>query len=206
MNTMKKITIFGLGYVGLPLLCALAEKGIPVIGYDVDQKKVTSIAQGISPIKDKRLEAQLAALKGRYDVTTDERKAVVESDILVICVPTPIDASLHPDLRFVNAVAASIAKYLRKGQLIILESTVAPGTCEAVFPPLLEGKTGLKHKVDFHLAHCPERIDPGNKQYDLASIPRVVGATDPEGLRLAVDFYSSFLKATVHPLSSIKAA
>ncbi len=206
MNTMKKVTIFGLGYVGLPLLCALAEKGIPVIGYDVDQKKIASIAQGISPIKDERLEAQLAALKGKYDVTTDERKAVVESDILVICVPTPIDASLHPDLRFVNAVAATMAKYLRKGQLIILESTVAPGTCEAVFPLLLEEKTGLKHGVEFHLAHCPERIDPGNKQYDLASIPRVVGATDPEGLRLATDFYRSFLKAAVHPLSSIKAA
>ncbi len=206
INAMKKATIFGLGYVGLPLLCVLAEKGIPVIGYDVDQKKIANIAQGISPIKDEKLEAQLATLKGKYDVTTDERKAVAESDILVICVPTPIDASLQPDLRFVNAVAETIAKYLKKGQLIILESTVAPGTCEAVFPQLLEGKTGLKHRVDFHLAHCPERIDPGNKQYDLVSIPRVVGATDPEGLRLAVEFYRSFLKAAVHPLSSIKAA
>ncbi len=203
---MKRTTIFGLGYVGLPLLCALAEKGIPVIGLDVDRKKVELIRQGISPIKDEKLEKKLKSLQGKYDVTTDEKKAVSESDILVICVPTPIDDKLQPDLRFVNAVATTIAKYLRKGQLIILESTVAPGTCEAVFPLLLEEKTGLKHMTDFHVAHCPERIDPGNRKYELTDIPRVVGATDSRGLQMAVDFYQSFLKAEVHPLSSIRAA
>lgn len=203
---MKKITIFGLGYVGLPLLCALASRNIPVMGYDTDQKKISLLAEGKSPINDEQLVTQLKTLRGKYVVTSDEQKAVSESDILVICVPTPINENLQPDLNYVVAVAETIARHLKKGQLIILESTVAPGTCETIFPPLLEGKTELKHMKDFHLAHCPERIDPGNKKYGLESIPRVVGATDPLGLQMAMDFYHSFLKADVHPLSSIKAA
>lgn len=193
---MKKLCIFGLGYVGLPLACLAAEKGYEVVGVDVDEKKVKLINDGISPINDEDLKNSLKNLKGKIKATVDGDTAVKSSEIIAVCVSTPLDENFHPDLRYVKSAAETISKNLKKGQLIIIESTVSPLTTEDDVIPVLES-SGFKSGEDFMLAFCPERIDPGNKKFKLKNIPRVIGGVNKKSTEKAIEFYKSILDAEI---------
>lgn len=199
-----KVAILGLGYVGLPVACLLAEKGFDVYGVDLKQETVSKINSGVSPIDDEDLNRDVAAFRGKIKATTDA-SVISDVDVILVCVPTPVDAKYNPDFVPLMEASESIAKYLKKGQLVILESTVSPGTCEEVMLPVLE-KSGLISGKDFYLAHCPERVDPGNKKYKLRNLPRCVGALSEEGLSKAALFYRSFIEAEIAEISSLKAA
>ena len=184
-NKKIKACVVGLGYVGFPLLKLINGKGFDVIGLDVDERKINK------------------AIKEECKVTTDASKALNDADCIIICVPTPVDENHRPNLQFVKLASETIAKHLKKDSLVILESTVAPGTTEEILMPILE-KSGLKAGLNFHVAYCPERIDPGNKKWTLRNIPRVVGGTDEESTNVAYTFYREILDAEVVRMSSIK--
>lgn len=196
------VAIIGLGYVGLPLACLAAEKGYRVFGIDRDREKIALINAQKSPIKDSRLKLWLK--KVSFEATTDFR-AVKSAQFVIICVPTPVDHAYNPDLGPVRSACTSLLPFLKKGQVIVLESTVNPGVCEEVVLPIL-ATSGLKIGKDIHLAHCPERINPGDRKWSVRNIPRVIGATDPKGLKKAVAFYESIIEAPIRPMKSIKEA
>ncbi len=191
------ITIIGLGYVGLPLAC-LISKQYNTYGIDLDKNKVELINKKISPIKDPFLEKEIK--NSKINASTNF-KVVEDSDVVIICVPTPVDSDHNPDLSFVTSACEEVALHLKDGALVVIESTIFPGTCEEVIKPILD-KTGKK----YYLAHCPERIDPGNKKWNVSNLPRVVGALSSEGLRKAAEFYRSILSSEVVELSNVKAA
>ncbi len=197
------IGILGLGYVGLPLAEAFIKVGFPVMGFDISQAKIDGLVAGktyIRHITDARI-AQMNAT-GRFSATTDFSR-LAEADALLICVPTPLTAHRDPDLSYVVNTAELIAKSLRPGQLVVLESTTYPGTTEEVILPILE-RTGLKAGVDFAAAYSPEREDPGNPDFSTTSIPKVVGANTDAERRMALAVYDSFTKTV--PVSDLKTA
>ncbi len=198
------VGIIGLGYVGLPLAKGFAGKGFRVIGIDLDQKKVQAINQGKSYIKDIS-EEELAPLvrEGKLQATTDYSRAG-ESDAIFICVPTPFDRWRTPDLSFVESAARSLAPHLRRGHLVILQSTTYPGTTEELVRPILE-ESGLKAGEDFHLAFSPERINPGDRLHTVENTPKVVGGLTPRCTELAALLLSQ-LCPQVHKVSSPRAA
>ncbi|HET7088203.1 MAG TPA: NAD(P)-binding domain-containing protein, partial [Anaerolineae bacterium] len=181
----QHLAVIGLGYVGLPLAVALAELGRTVTGLDVDQKKVASLNRGSSHIPDVPGEAVRRVVEaGRFAATTDA-EALRAPDAIFICVPSPFDANRAPDLSYIRSAAQSVQPRLRKGHLIVLESTTYPGTTEEILQPMLES-TGLRAGVDFDLAFVPERIDPGqveSKGWTIKNTPKVVGALTPQGAR-----------------------
>ncbi len=203
-NRTARVGVIGLGYVGLPLVESFTAQGFPVIGFDVDQSKVDQLNQGtsyIAHIGDDRVQQwrdersfQATADFGRLD----------EPDVLLICVPTPLSESRDPDLTYVQDTAQSIAKRLRPGQLIVLESTTYPGTTRNVLLPVL-CQSGLAVGKEFFVAYSPEREDPGNPQFTASSIPKVVGGIDATSLRLAQLFYDAAITETV-PVSSCEVA
>ncbi|MDD5039758.1 MAG: nucleotide sugar dehydrogenase [Patescibacteria group bacterium] len=206
LRKMKRetLTIVGIGYVGLPLACLCGEKGYRTFGISKDKKKVALINQGVSPIKgDARLQ-QWVSQKSFTAVTGFE--SVKSSDIVIICVPTPIDEHYNPDLEPVESACKMIAKYMKRGQLIIMESTVNPGVCEEVIIPILEKGSGLTAGKDFYLAHCPERINPGDAYWNVRNIPRCVGGLNKKSLSWAVRFYRSIISGTIRPMKSLKEA
>ncbi len=181
--------IIGLGYVGLPLARAFCERGLSVLGFDVDPAKVDRLGRGESYIKHIPSET-IRAIRddGRFEATDDFRR-LDEPDAILICVPTPLTHARDPDLTYVENSARSIAARLRPGQLVVLESTTYPGTTrDIVLPILAEG--GLRPGADFFLAFSPEREDPGNPQFSAPTIPKVVGGLDPPSLALASALYS----------------
>lgn len=196
--------VIGLGYVGLPLSLTFLRKDISVLGFDLDPAKINKISDGKSYIKHIP-SAELAGFvtEGSFTVTTDFSH-LNEPDVLLLCVPTPLTRNREPDMQYIEKTARSIAKVLRPGQLIILESTTYPGTTVELLQPILESK-GLKGGEDFALAYSPEREDPGNTKYPTAIIPKVVGGIDEESTRLASDFYSTAIH-TVVEISSTQAA
>ena len=200
----KKVAIVGLGYVGLPLACLCARKGYAVLGIDINLEIVEKTNRGISHIKDDELDRALKEVKGKL-VATDKFDGIPNCGIVVICVPTPVDEKYKPDLRPLKSACNRIFTLIRKGQLIIVESTIYPGVIEEVVAPILE-RSGMKAGSDFYLAHCPERIDPGNRKYKVNNIPRVVGGVDKESLKRAAGFYRSIIDAPVLEMSSVKAA
>ncbi|MDH4100288.1 MAG: nucleotide sugar dehydrogenase, partial [Nitrospirota bacterium] len=171
--------IIGCGYVGLPLAVELAKVGLKVVGIDLDKGKVDAINKGKSYIPDVPTE-EVAHLvkKGLLSATTDF-SILKKADTVNICVPTPLRKTKDPDISYVAAAAEEIAKYLHKGQLIILESTTYPGTTDEVLLPLFEAK-GFKVGKDIHLAFSPERVDPGNPVYQTKNTPKVVGGVTPQ--------------------------
>ncbi len=203
-NRTARVGVIGLGYVGLPLVETFTAQGFPVIGFDVDQSKVDQLNQGtsyIAHIGDDRVQQwrdersfQATADFGRLD----------EPDVVLICVPTPLSESRDPDLTYVQDTAQSIAKRLRPGQLIVLESTTYPGTTRNVLLPVL-CQSGLAVGKEFFVAYSPEREDPGNPQFTASSIPKVVGGIDATSLRLAQLFYDAAITETV-PVSSCEVA
>ena len=183
-----KIGIVGLGYVGLPLALAFSEAGFRVLGLDIQQKRVDLVNQGKSYVSDVCDERLSAALANRALEATTDQSRLKEVDAICICVPTPLTKTKEPDLSYVICESEEISKYLRAGQLVILESTTYPGTTREVVLPILQ-RSGLKLGVDFYLAFSPERVDPGNKKYTIKNIPKIVGGINPESTNLAESLY-----------------
>lgn len=199
-----RIAVIGIGYVGLPLAVGFAQAGFPVVGVDVDEKKVASVNGGrsyIGDVTDEELRPHVQV--GRLQATTDY-EVLREMDAIFICVPTPYDAQRAPDLSYIRAAAEGIRPRLQPGQLIVLQSTTYPGTTEEIVQPILE-QSGLRAGVDFYLAFSPERIDPGNRQWTAHNLPKVVGGITPECTRLAADLLRQ-MGAPVHLVSSPRAA
>lgn len=203
-NKQAKIGIIGLGYVGLPLINAFIKGGFKTIGYDVDQKKVDMLKKNQSYIAHISSEWIGKCIKdGSFEPTADMSR-LKEADALLICVPTPLSDSRDPDLFYVESTCEAIAKELRPGQLIILESTTYPGTTKDVMLPILE-KSGLVCGKDFFLAYSPEREDPGNPDFSAEGIPKLVGGYTEESGKLAVELYSHAIVRII-PVSSCEVA
>jgi len=184
VDRSARVCVIGLGYVGLPLATGFARQGYEVVGLDLDERKVSSLAAGQSYIQDVE-SAIVAELVGRDKLLpTAEYDALRQVDVVFICVPTPFDEMKAPDLSFIEAAANGIAPRLQPGQLIVLQSTTYPGTTEEVVQPILES-TGLRAGHEFFLAFSPERIDPGNKVYTAENTPKVVGGLTPRCAQLA---------------------
>jgi len=198
----QKVCVVGLGYVGLPLAVRCVEKGYETFGLDRDQTKIDLINAGKSPIEEKFLEDNLPNFKPT--ATTDEA-VIKECDIILICVPTPVDSMYMPDLGPVIGATKAVVSNLKKGTLVVLESTVNPGVSEEIIRPLFE-EAGYKVGEDVFIAHCPERINPGDAKWDVTNIPRVVGSFDETGLNLAVKFYESIIDGDIRPMKSIREA
>ncbi|MFN8533637.1 MAG: nucleotide sugar dehydrogenase [Dehalococcoidia bacterium] len=185
------MAVVGLGYVGLPLATGLARLGFPTIGIDVDVRRVEMLSSGESYLEDiGSADVGEFVRTGRLKATTNYAR-LVDADVIFICVPTPINPNKSPDLSFVTAVSEGIAVRLRRGQLVILQSTTHPGTTEEDVLPCLE-QSGLKAGVDFHLAFVPERINPGDKQFTVENTPKVVGGLTPACTDLAAVVMEQF--------------
>ena len=199
-----KVVIIGLGYVGLPLAVELADAGVEVVGIDLDKSKVDAINSKKSYIQDVSTE-QVKELvsKGMLSATT-AYSALMNVDTINICVPTPLRKTKEPDISYIVKSAEQIARYLKKGQLIILESTTYPGTTDEVLLPMFEAK-GFKVGKDFFLAFSPERVDPANPKYNTKNIPKVVGGITPACTEAAKALYELAID-TVYPVSSTRVA
>lgn len=200
--SQQTVAVIGLGYVGLPLALRASERGYRVIGLDSSEKKIALLKEKQSPIPEERLIEQMKQFE--FTPTTDPA-TLQEADIILICVPTPVDEMYYPDLTPVKEAATMAAKHLRKGALVVLESTVNPGVSEEVIQPILEAH-GHTVGSDVYLAHCPERINPGDPKWNVSNIPRVVGATDSTGLERSLNFYRSIVDGEIRPMKSIREA
>src|SRR5712692_1940676 len=197
-----RVCVVGLGYVGIPLSVASAQAGFNVIGVEVDKSRVDQINRGICYVEDAYSESLLPSLvsAGKIRATTKLSEAIPNSDIVIVCVPTPLDRRGAPDLSFLRSVGNGLSKSISDYKLIIVESTSYPGTTEEVFRPLLE-RGGKKAKQDFALVYSPERIDYGNPQFGVRNIPKVVGGLDAESTRLGAAFYHAILQAQIVSVS-----
>lgn len=209
MNLKKKIEekqatvgVIGLGYVGLPLIIEFVRAGFEVAGFDIDEAKVKYLRAGTSYIKHISADS-IKEILPKFEPTTDFSK-LSDMDAVVICVPTPLNKNREPDMSYVFDTATSVAKYLRKGQLISLESTTYPGTTDEDVRAILE-RGGLKAGTDFYLAFSPEREDPNNKDFRTRTIPKVVGGYNRESLAVAKALYDQIVERTV-PVSSTRVA
>jgi UDP-N-acetyl-D-glucosamine dehydrogenase len=199
-----KIGIIGLGYVGLPLACLFAEKGFSVTGFDIDPKKIAVLTAGRSYIKHIPASRIRPLVKTGKLGSSDDFALLKRMDAIIICVPTPLTKFREPDLRFIVKTGEEVARHLRKGQIVVLESSTYPGTTTEVLKPILE-RGGLKSGRDFQLAYSPEREDPGNETYGTAAIPKVVGGDGAKALKLAKQLYDGVVVKTV-PVSSPETA
>ncbi len=205
IETKKAIIgVVGLGYVGLPLAAEIAKRGYHVIGFDIDQQRVKEINAGISKIGDVTTRTLKPLVSKQYIRATTDLHQLKRSNIILICVPTPVNQNKEPDLGPVVDSARAVAGILRKHQLVILKSTTYPETTEKILLPILE-ESGLKIGRDFFLAFCPERIDPGNRQYGVHNTTAVIGGVTSKCTRIAVHFYRQFVR-NVYPVSSAKTA
>jgi UDP-N-acetyl-D-glucosamine dehydrogenase len=204
-KTNMKIAVIGLGYVGLPLSFQFARSGVSVLGLDIDASKVEDLTQGRSYIKHIPSEAVDQVLReGTFSASTNFQ-LIREVEAVIICVPTPLNKNREPDISYIVETGKAIAPHLRKGVLVVLESTTYPGTTDEDLKAVLEAGSGLKAGADFHLAFSPEREDPGNPDSKVALIPKVVGGFTPVCLERAVQLYSRAVK-TVVPVSSCRVA
>lgn len=192
--------VIGLGYVGLPLAITLARSGFAVTGFDIDPEKIIALDAGQSYIEAVSSEALSDEMKTKRFKSTTDFSLLATCDVIVICVPTPLTKHRDPDLSYVEATSRSIARTLRRGQLIVLESTTYPGTTDDIVKSILE-ETGLKSGTDFFLGFSPEREDPGNRNFDTATIPKIVAGDGDEARALMLAFYGAAVK-TVVPVSS----
>ena len=203
-NQSARIGVIGLGYVGLPLIDAFFSAGFTCLGFDVDAGKVEKLSRGRSYIKHiSSDQVQRWLDNGQFEATADMTR-LREADVIIICVPTPLNENRDPDLSYVEGTAKMIAKALRPDQLVVLESTTYPTTTRHVLMPILE-RSGLKAGEDFFLAYSPEREDPGNPVYSAAKIPKVVGGLEPVSTELAEALYRQAVVSIV-PVSSPEVA
>lgn len=203
-NRTAVVGVIGLGYVGLPLVIEFGKQNFPVIGFDVDPVKVKLLLESKSYIKHIPSDKICGLIDTKKFIPTTDYSRISECDAILICVPTPLDHHREPDMSYVVSTCESIMPYIRKGQLISLESTTYPGTTDELTKTILE-KSGLIAGKDFYLVYSPEREDPGNKDFNTSTIPKVVGAMTPEGLKNAVELYSAVIGKVV-PVSSTRAA
>ncbi len=202
MKNKEKVCVIGLGYVGLPLAVQAALKGFEVFGLDMDKEKIKKIQSGKSPIDEEFLHINLP--KVNINATTDE-KIIKDADIILVCVPTPVDKMFFPDLKPVRGAVEAIIRNFKKGQLVVIESTINPGVCEEVVEPMF-AEAGYKIGKDYEMAHCPERINPGDPKWNVTNIPRVVGSFTKKGLTVAKKFYESIIEGNIYPMKSIREA
>jgi UDP-N-acetyl-D-glucosamine dehydrogenase len=204
-NKTTKIAIVGLGYVGLPLSLQFTRSGVAVLGLDIDATKVDALNQGHSYIKHIPADAVAQAVRsGAFSASTDFSR-IKEVNAIIICVPTPLNKNREPDISYIIDTGKSVARYLQKGTLVVLESTTYPGTTDEDLREVLEVGSGLEAGKGFHLAFSPEREDPGNPDSKVALIPKIVGGYTPTCLEKAKVLYGKAIK-TVVPVSSCRAA
>lgn len=196
-----KVGVIGLGYVGLPICLAMAGAGVSVIGFDIDPSKPAALNDGRSYLRHISGDSVASARASGFFNATDDFNLLSEPDALLVCVPTPLTAHLEPDLSYVISTGQSIAKHLRRGQIVILESTTYPGTTAEVLRPVLE-TSGLVCDRDFWVAFSPEREDPGNACFTTSHIPKVVGADNAGALEAAAAIYDTFVGQTVRVSST----
>lgn len=199
---MKQICVIGLGYIGLPTSSILAAKGYQVLGVDVSQKVVDTINSGKIHITEPDLDlfVRAAVQSGKLRASLTPEK----SDVFIIAVPTPFKKDKKPDMSFVQAATESLVKFLQPGNLVILESTSPPRTCEDIISPIIE-KAGFVPGKDVYLAHCPERVLPGQIMREVVENDRVIGGLTPECAEKARQLYSSFVKGQIHVTDSTTA-
>lgn len=206
-NKSAVISVIGLGYVGLPTAVYFAEKGFKVYGVDKLVRIVNGLNKGVSHLHELGLDERIKLVidQDKFHCTNDTFEAVSNSDIVFIIVPTPITKDKEPDLSHVISAAEDISKSIKKGQLIVLESTVYPGVTDDIVKPILES-SGLKAGVDFGLAYCPERYNPGDTKHTIDNVNRVVGGITREWAEVTKDVYSYVIKAKIDTVSDIKTA
>lgn len=198
------VGVIGLGYVGLPLAVEFASAGLSVIGFDLDQSRVDAINDGRSYIPDVPTENVGSLVKSGKLAASTEFANLAKTDAVIICVPTPLRKTKEPDISYILAAAEQVKNYLHSPQLIVLESTTYPGTTDEVLLPMLE-ETGLALDTDFFLAFSPERVDPGNKQYQTHNIPKVVGGVSQLSTEVAAALYQTIV-SEVHKVSNARVA
>ena len=203
----KKFTvgIIGLGYVGLPLMWTFNKNKMPTLGFEIDEVKVEHLKSGTPYIKHLGKEMMNALRESEVCNYTTDFSRIPEADALLMCIPTPLNEHREPDLSYVINTSKTIGKYLRKGHLVVLESTTYPLTTEEVIIPILEDLSGLKCNKDFYVAYSPEREDPANKDFNTANIPKVVGGSSNEALELAKKMYETSIDKMI-PVSNCKTA
>jgi len=195
-NSMYKVVIIGQGYVGLPLAIAAAQSGINTVGIDIDSKKVESLNLGLAGIEDVDNSELTKLLNQNLYRATSDYSILKDANIVVICVPTPLTINGEPDMSMVTEAVKSFSKYIKNGTLVILESTVAPGTTRELLVPLIESESGLTRK-DFDVAYSPERIDPNNSKWSIQNTPKVVAGMNLSSQVRAVEFYSKFVDSVI---------
>jgi UDP-N-acetyl-D-glucosamine/UDP-N-acetyl-D-galactosamine dehydrogenase len=198
----RRIAVIGLGYVGLPVAVAFARQGFPVTGFDIDKERVRELEGG----RDRTREVEVTDLKHPSLRFICEEADLDASDFFIVTVPTPIDDARRPDLRAMFEASKLVGAALKKGDIVVYESTVYPGAVEEECAPILEQCSGLKVGADFNVGYSPERINPGDKQHRLESIVKVVSAQNPETLDIIADVYGAVVKAGIHRAPSIKVA
>lgn len=200
---ISTVAVIGLGYVGLPLAIRAASKGFQVVGFDIDEVKIIQLARREANFLSEE-EQDYFARATTLNITSDE-SALQDADAFLICVPTPVHENHLPDLRPLEGASRIVGRHLKKGALVVVESTVSPGVCEDVSLAILCDTSGLRSE-EFDFAHCPERINPGDEDWDVRSIPRVLGATTPRALERAASLYGNLVEGGVLRMSSIKEA
>jgi UDP-N-acetyl-D-galactosamine dehydrogenase len=198
----RKIAVIGLGYVGLPVAVAFARSGAPVIGFDIDAKRIDELRTG----HDRTREVEPADLRQVALHYASDPASLREADFFIVTVPTPIDAAQRPDLTAMLKASATVGAALKRGDVVVYESTVYPGAVEEECVPVLESQSGLKGGRDFHVGYSPERINPGDKVHRFETIAKVVAAQDEKTLELVAAVYGSVVKAGIHRAPSIKVA
>lgn len=196
------LSIVGLGYVGLPLAHAFAEAGYDVIGYDISTKRITALKEG-NDVTGELMPAQLQSVSIRF---TDDAALIGESDIVILALPTPVDDNNLPDLTLLEAASQTVGEHLKKGMIVVYESTVYPGVTEEICGPILEKASGLTCGEDFTLGYSPERINPGDKKHTVRTIMKVVAGQDEKTTDTLCDLYESIVQAGIHRAPNIKVA
>jgi UDP-N-acetyl-D-galactosamine dehydrogenase len=198
----RNIAVIGLGYVGLPVAVAFARSGAAVVGFDIDRQRIDELCAGF----DRTHEVEKSQLAQPTLVYTSEPEALARADFFIITVPTPIDASRRPDLSAVFRASETVGRFLKRGDIVVFESTVYPGAVEEDCAPILEQASGLRCGRDFTLGYSPERINPGDKEHRFETITKVVAGQDESTLRIVAETYGAVVKAGIHCAPSIKVA
>lgn len=202
MRHGRNIAVIGLGYVGLPVAVSFARSGVPVVGFDIDQRRVAELAAG----NDRTREVEAHELRQASLVFSSDLEAMAGSDFYIVTVPTPIDEARRPDLGAMISASRSIGRVLKKGDIVVYESTVYPGAVEEECIPVLQAVSGLKAGEDFTVGYSPERINPGDKQHRFETIAKVVSAQDQQTLDVVAEVYGSVITAGIHRAPTIKVA
>lgn len=202
MKHGRKIAVIGLGYVGLPVAVAFSRSGVPVVGFDIDARRVAQLRGG----EDRTREVEVEDLRQASLMLTSDPRELQHCDFYIVTVPTPIDEARRPDLSAMLAASRTVGGVLKKGDIVVYESTVYPGAVEEDCLPVLAGASGLEAGVDFAVGYSPERINPGDKQHRFETIAKVVSAQDGRTLDIVADVYGSVVAAGIHRAPSIKVA